>query len=194
VFGNSIDLNKVAISKEGALNSIVFGVQDFFKQLSAGNFSGLTDETDSRAFVTGNLINFDVDEDLERYKLIHELTHVWQNQNVGPIYLAHAVESQIFGAGYNYGYDDPSPSVSIPVDYAGTVKNLQSGQFMGEGAQVELINAGGNFSSFNPEQQGQIAMHFFVRKVLLNQNEAQFAPWQPYINVIQAGMPERLVA
>ena len=30
----------------------------------------------------------------EKSVFIHEMTHVWQNQNVGPIYLAHAVFGQ----------------------------------------------------------------------------------------------------
>ena len=88
VFGDSIDWDNTFIAKEGALNDIVFGIQDF----ATGN-------PDSRAFVTGNLINFDVDDDFDRGTLIHELTHIWQNQNVGPVYLAHAVSAQLIGAG-----------------------------------------------------------------------------------------------
>ena len=52
------------------------GREHFFIQLGEGNYSNLTDEANSRAFVTGNLINFDVsDNDFDRPTLIHELTH-----------------------------------------------------------------------------------------------------------------------
>ena len=64
----------------------------------------------------------------------------------------------------------------------------------GEGGQTELNNAGGDFTTFNPEQQGQIVMQYFVRRHLLGQLPADYAPWQPYIDVVQAGMPDRLVA
>ena len=67
--------------------------------------------------MTGNLINFDADDaPFERFTLVHEMTHVWQNQNVGPIYMGHAVFDQIAqgDAAYNYGYDEslagPRPS------------------------------------------------------------------------------------
>jgi hypothetical protein len=170
VFGNSINLEEVSISEDDAQNDIIFGVQDFFNQLFAGNFSHLTDNIDSRAFVTGNLINFDKDDPFGFDKLIHELTHVWQNQHVGPVYLAHAVESQMLGAGYNYGYTN--------------VKN-------GDGGETELQASGGNLGNFNPEQQGQIAMHYYVRRY---QDNLPYTDWEPYIVSLKAGMPERNVA
>ena len=120
--------------------------------------------------MTGNLINFDTDNPFEVYKLIHELTHVWQNQHVGPVYLAHAVASQWFGEGYDYGYTDG---------------------YNGDGGDDDLDAKGGDLSQFNPEQQGQIAMHFYVRKYLAS---LDYASWQPYIDAFQAGMPERNAA
>ena len=66
VFGTSIDLDEVYISRESVQNDIVFGIQDFFTRLGDGDFANLTAETDSRAFVTGNLINFDPDNDFDR--------------------------------------------------------------------------------------------------------------------------------
>ena len=105
VFADTIDYDQVYIATESPTNSIIFGIQDFF----SGN-------PDSRAFVTGNLINFDADNaPIERFTLVHEMTHVWQNQNVGPIYMAHAAFSQVTMGdnAYNYGYTSPSPSITL---------------------------------------------------------------------------------
>jgi hypothetical protein len=44
-------------------------------------------------------------------------------------------------------------------------------------------------TAFNPEQQGQIMMHYFVRRVLLNQTPAQYAPWQLYVDFVQSHPP-----
>lgn len=96
VFGSSLDYDLISVATEDPLNDVIFGVQDFF----SGN-------PNSRAFVTGNLINFDVgDGDIDRATLIHELTHVWQHREVGGIYMAEAIIAQVNGAGYNYGYYD----------------------------------------------------------------------------------------
>lgn len=101
VFGNSLDYDLIFVSQEDPLNAIVFGVQDFFN----GN-------PNSRAFVTSNLVNFDVsDGQIDRPTLIHELTHVWQSREVGGIYLAEAIWAQAGGGGYNYGYHDAPESI-----------------------------------------------------------------------------------
>jgi hypothetical protein len=188
VFGDSINLDEVYIAKEGAFNSIIFGVQDFFSQLSNGNFANLTDETDSRAFVTGNLINFDTDERFDRPTFIHELTHVWQNQNVGPVYLSHALVAQA-SEGYNYGYNESSPTVTLNnAYYDGVSETYYRGYIFGEGGTDELNAADGKFDKFNPEQQAQITMQYFARRVLDNQTPEQYEAWQQYIDVVQAGV------
>ena len=102
VFGDSIDFDHVYIATDSPTNSIFFGIQDFF-----------TGEPESRAFTTGNLINFDADDGpIERHTLVHEMTHVWQNQNVGPIYMAHAIATHITmgdDPSYNSGTTLPRP-------------------------------------------------------------------------------------
>jgi hypothetical protein len=186
VFGNSLDYDLVFLSNEDPLNKIIFGIQDFF-----------TGNPDSRAFVTGNLINFDPsDHNLDRPTLIHELTHVWQFREVGGIYLAKALWAQGAGGdcatgGYNYGYDKTSVtsanSLNIENDYAGgTMNTVSLGCDAGMGGDAALNNAGGNLSSFNPEQQGQIMMHWFVRNHLKitdqsgNEVNLDSAAWDPY--------------
>jgi hypothetical protein len=179
IFDDIIDLDKVYIATEGPTNSIIFGIQDFF-----------TGNPQSRAFVTGNLINFDADDGpIRRSSLIHEMTHVWQNQNIGPIYMAEAIASQA-GAGYNYGYTEGA-SVTIPNgDYAGNSITDASGRIDGQGGEAALNNANGNFMSFNPEQQGQITMHYFVRRYLEMRPAAEYAAWQPYVDYVQENRPD----
>jgi hypothetical protein len=183
MFADTVDLDKVRIATESPTNSIIFGIQDFF-----------TGEPESRAFVTGNLINFDADDipPLKRYTFIHEMTHVWQHQNVGPIYMAHALFGQAT-SGYNYGYQestDPDDAVVLPNGaYDGSEQREPQGFADGFGAESALAAGGGDITTFNPEQQGQIMMHYFVRRHLLNQTPAQYAAWQPYVDFVQSHPP-----
>ncbi|HZZ97066.1 MAG TPA: hypothetical protein VFE19_08625, partial [Jatrophihabitantaceae bacterium] len=179
-FGDALDYDHIYFATSDILNDVLFGVQDF-----------LTGNPDSRAFVTDSLVNFDVGDGFQRNTMIHELTHVWQYQTKGSAYLADAVFAQATGAGvdddaYNYGYVNDTQTISIPIDYNGTMKTLDLGQTTGEGGQDDLAAANGDFTKFNPEQQGQIIMHFFVRKVLLNRAAADYAAWVPYDQVVQA--------
>jgi hypothetical protein len=175
VFGDKLDYSKIYFASESLANDIVFGVQDF-----------VTGNPESRAFVSDNLVNFDVDEGIERHTMIHELTHVWQFEFTGPFYMSEAIHAQVLGSGYNYGYDEGVGSTSITVDYAGGTRSLDTGKVTGEGGQTELAAAGGDLSTFNREQQGQILMHYFVRRVLLNEPVADYAPWQGYVDFVLA--------
>jgi hypothetical protein len=66
--------------------------------------------------------------------LIHELTHVWQYEQAGAIYMPQAIHAQVWGGGYNYG----------------GAAGLRTAQAAGKG-----------YSSFNREQQAQIVQDFF---------------------------------
>jgi hypothetical protein len=68
--------------------------------------------------------------------LIHELTHAWQFQQMGWIYLLRAMLAQL---------------TSRPYDYEG-----ESGLRM-------TRDGGGTILSFNPEQQGAIVSDYYVR-------------------------------
>jgi hypothetical protein len=184
VFGDSVDLDRVFITTESFQNDIIFGIQDFF-----------TENPDSRAFVTMNVINFDVDDtdtialanglrSLQRPTFIHEMTHIWQAQNTGAFYLTEAIHGQVTD-GYNYGYDESLPFISVPVDHNGGTDSLNEGFITGEGAVPELAAANGNLEQFNPEQQGQIIMHYFVRRFLLGRPANDWAPWQPYVDAVR---------
>ena len=176
VFGNTLDYDNIYFASESLVNDIIFGLQDFF----SGN-------PESRAFVTDTLVNFDVDEGIERHTMIHELTHVWQFAVTGPFYMSEAIHAQVAGAGYNYGYDEGVSTVIIPVDYAGTTETLDAGETTGLGAEDKLDPVPAKkFEAFNREQQGQITMHYFVRRVLQGRPPAEYAAWQPYIDIVKA--------
>ncbi|NLE97520.1 MAG: hypothetical protein GX596_05965 [Propionibacterium sp.] len=146
VFAGSIDLDLVSISHESCDNDIIFAIQDFFS--SSDN---------PRAFVTGTLINMDVNNPIDTPTLIHELTHVWQHEVAGPLYLAEAVHAQV---------TDPNA-----YDYGGV---------------AGLVSAGGDFDEFNPEQQGDIVRDYYVRRYVDGRPEPDWAAFTPYIDVVQA--------
>jgi len=82
--------------------------------------------------------------------LIHELTHVWQYVNKGLTYIPGAIAAQA-GEGYDYG------------DVAGL---------------TALKAKGGNFSSLNLEQQGQVVQDYFKlrEKARYSESQGQIAP------------------
>src|SRR5205085_9409057 len=170
VFEDALDYDHIYFSVDDIMNDIIFGIQDFF--------SG---HPESRAFVTDSLVNFDVDDGLRRSTMIHELTHVWQYQTSGSEYLADAVYAQATGdgvgdSGYNYGYDESAPGVVLPIDWSGNTITENGGDAIGVGGEDDLAAAHGDFDSFNPEMQAQIVMHWYARKILLNQTDAEAEP------------------
>jgi hypothetical protein len=183
VFGTSVDFAHTYIATDSPTNRIIFGIQDFF-----------TGKPESRAFTTGNLINFDVgDGAIERFTLVHEMTHVWQNQNVGPIYMAHAIADHITlgdDPSYNYGYNDSDHSATITLvdaKYDHTNENVFDGPETGEGGRTVVDNAAADtFMDFGPEQQGQILMHYFARKVLMGKPQSDYAPWEKFSTYVQS--------
>ena len=39
---------------------------------------------------------------------------------------------------------------------------------------------------FTPEQQGQIMMHYFVRKELLGKPQSDYAPWEKFADWVRS--------
>lgn len=98
--------------------------------------------------------------------LIHELTHVWQNFATGPMYLSEAIHAHIVNDdAYDYGY---------------------ANRDNGDGAEVVMATADGKFASFNREEQGQIVMHYYVRRYEEARPEADWADWRKCIDYLQA--------
>jgi hypothetical protein len=175
IFGNSLDLDKIYVSAESLTNKVIFGLQDWFRG-----------QEDSRPFTTDTLINFDVDDGIKRYTLIHELTHVWQALETGPFYMAQAIHAQNTDDKYNYGYSDEATTVDLASDYVGGTEKVKVGKAYGKDGGDALKAGGGKLGSFNVEQQAQIAMHYYVRRYLLNMPANDYADWQPYVDELQA--------
>ncbi|KPK89195.1 MAG: hypothetical protein AMJ88_17920 [Anaerolineae bacterium SM23_ 63] len=88
--------------------------------------------------------------------LMHELTHVWQYQHDGWIYLFEALWVQLkFGPdAYGYGW---------------------------EAGLIEAIAQNKKFRDFNREQQGDIVKHYYYR----HKQGLDTSAWQPFIAEVQ---------
>jgi len=158
IFGKSVPLDQVRL----AVMSIPVDVIEWIEQKATGQ--------PGRAFTTMTLINFPSWEKLSTDTVVHELTHVWQNFQVGPIYMVEALEAQFSKQGYNYGWS-----------------NTANGPVNGEGAQQALINAKGNFNSFNREQEAMIIQHYWMRRFGPAATRAEYTEWQPYADIVHQG-------
>jgi len=124
VFGSSIDFSLVRIDTHSLMVFIAKKLKGYTK---------------GREFTTFHTINGE-EGSIEIDTLIHELTHVWQYQQVGAIYMPQAIHAQGTAAGYNYG----------------GISGLQSAKAAGKGIRT-----------FNREQQAQIVQDYFrIRKKL----------------------------
>lgn len=129
IFGSSINLKQVKI----ATSSLP---ADVINYINGG-----------RAFTTMRIINFGSGATVEMRTLIHELTHVWQGVQTGPLYMVRALEAQI-GAGVDSLFH--TGEYNDAAAYAVTDEALQK--------------HGGNFSKFNPEQQASIVDEYWSRR------------------------------
>jgi hypothetical protein len=129
IFGTSIDLDRVKVAAASL-------PADVINYINGG-----------RPFTTMYVINFASWATVEMHDLIHELTHVWQGVQTGPLYMVRALEAQI-GAGvtslFHTGKYDDSKSYDV--------------------FQADLVAAGGDFSRFNPEQQATIVERYWMMR------------------------------
>jgi hypothetical protein len=128
VFGSSIKLDRVKIG---------------FAALP-GDVMRLLNVEMPRAFTTMYLLNFGPGAKVDMQTIIHELTHVWQGVQEGPLYMTRALEAQI-GAGldslFHQGTYDDAKSYLV--------------------TDQMLIDAKGDLKKFNPEQQATIIEAFW---------------------------------
>lgn len=89
--------------------------------------------------------------------LIHELTHVWQFHKSGPRYILDALRAHSNAGGRIYDYG-------------------------GRAGLQEAISLGQGLSDFNPEQQGEITRHYYIRFKL----SAETGPWEPFIAEVRS--------
>ncbi len=88
IFGSSIDLNKVRLTDASFAADLIMWLNE------------------NRPFTTMYVINYKSGTNLNMATLIHELTHIWQAENSGGVYMLEALHSQFFGAGYNLTDED----------------------------------------------------------------------------------------
>ncbi|HVT27906.1 MAG TPA: DUF4157 domain-containing protein [Lacipirellulaceae bacterium] len=110
IFGNTIPFHLVRVDERAVIGP-AFSDRAYTSFHTINEWGGLNTET-----------------------LIHELTHVWQYENAGAIYMPQALHAQATG-GYDYG----------------DVSNLSAAKKSGLG-----------FDSFNREQQAQIVEDFYL--------------------------------
>jgi len=161
VYGDTFDYSRIFFSQENLSNVVLFGIIDW-----ANN------DPDSRAFVTNTLVNFDVsDGTWDNATMIHELCHVWQFEEFGPFYMAEAIHAQEWGDGYNYGYTNAGNGNNGGNDLVDAITNNPG------------LSTAEVFELFNREQQGQIIMHYYVRR---HEESLDFAAWLPFRNVVHS--------
>jgi len=129
IFGASINLDRVQVG----FAAIPFQVIDY-----------LNIEI-PRAFTTMYLLNFGPGAKVDVQTIIHELAHVWQGVQEGPLYMTRALEAQI-GAGvkslFHHGHYDDSKAYEV--------------------TEAELRANGNDLSKFNPEEQAIIAEYYWI--------------------------------
>jgi|GEM_PF-3233568 len=122
VFGNSINLSLVRIDEAAWSVPIV-------KKLKGADVY--------RPFTTFHTIN--TWGSIDDATLIHELTHVWQYENDGAVYIPNALAGQESDEGYNYG------------GAAGLMNQITT----------QYGNVDNAFKKFNPEQQAHIIEDYY---------------------------------
>jgi hypothetical protein len=108
-----------------------------------------------RAFTTWHTINAPPGTPI--HTMVHELTHVYQYERVGTLYMAQAIHAQVTRGAGAYVYGD----------------------------LVAHKAAGKRFSAFNREEQAQIAEDFFQRRSTLS--GALLDAFNFYIAQLRAG-------
>ncbi len=155
----------------GALNEAkqMFGTTIKLERVQVG-FAKLPDDVIRyvnkeipRAFTTMYLLNFGpgAAETMDMRTIIHELAHVWQGVQDGPLYMTRALEAQMaagFDALFHNGKYDDSAAYSV--------------------TEADLAANVGDFTKFNPEQQAIIVEHFwlgrFSQKIAKNAIQSGF--------------------
>jgi hypothetical protein len=130
VFGTAIDLERVKLG---------------FAKLPGAVIRYVNVEL-PRAFTTMYLLNFGPGAKVDMQTIIHELAHVWQGVQEGPLYMTRALEAQI-GAGveslFHTGQYDDSDAYRV--------------------TEAALLANAGDLARFNPEQQASIIEFFWMR-------------------------------
>jgi len=117
------------------LAKTVFGDQINYRRVRIDEYAMLGPRQIRFCYVSFNIINSW--GPMLNSLLLHEMTHIWQYQNMGAVYIPRALKAQYSNAGYNYG----------------GVSNLKAHLLKNEG-----------IFSFNLEQQGDIVADYYLIK------------------------------
>jgi Ca2+-binding RTX toxin-like protein len=160
VFGNSINLEIVQIDEWSYGSLIAYAV---------GN-----DATEPRPFTTFNTINswWEMDD----ATLIHELTHVWQYQHGGAIYIPEALGAQQ-SSGFTGTYPPGIDEGNIPGYRYGGYTELE--KRMAHGGKLSGFTYGNN-NTPNHEQQATIVEDYYKIKTDGKTSNDQFLPIYAY--------------
>ena len=156
IFENGLDFARVRVSEGSQIPNTVGRIGAALRARPAPQENSITIGNTSYfpRELTDNLIDI--------ARLLHELTHQWQYQHFGMIYLAQAI------AAPTYVYTEPGETPAA--------------------ALVRLYGEGKTFASLNREQQGNIVRDYYLA---LKQNQdlvtAQqvLAAWNPYLQKIR---------
>ena len=155
VFGNSLPYNEIHIH----IGSWLADISSFFKKNPNAITTMRVVHFPSGVVLEEGIMGGETKDNFDW--LMHELTHVWQGEHVGPMYMAHALYAQ---ATENNAYDYSD---------AGKTK-MQT--------LIDADAAGKHFTDYNPEQMGDIVKDYYRNLVSAADNSA----WDPFINEVKA--------
>jgi hypothetical protein len=130
-----------------------------------------------RAFTTMYLLNFGPGAVVDMQTIIHELAHVWQGVQTGPLYMTRALEAQL-AAGleglFHKGKYDDAKAYEVTDD--------------------ALKEHNGDFAKFNPEQQASILEFYWQRKFSgaeVDDSVPSIAQLLPYVQDVNPALTAR---
>lgn len=148
---NTRPLNGSEIAKA----RIVFGSAINYNLVRVDEYALLGPSWTGRAYVSFHTINNW--GTLDDHTLIHELTHVWQYEKMGAIYMPKAIHAQNTPEGYNY-----------------SIQDLQNRRAAKQG-----------FRSFNLEQQGQILADYYIGKTTNSFSQATLNLYEYFVSDVR---------
>jgi hypothetical protein len=159
VFGDSIRYERVRIHEGTAWTNLVSKVGAKINREPPPNWDNAVTLGNSSYFprlLKGNPPPTGTDSIVDLAWMIHELTHVWQYQHTGVIYVWRALRADLTLGIHAYDYG-------------------------GEQGLREAKASGRRLADFNPEQQGDIARYYYFRL----RNGEDTSAWDPYVEELR---------
>ena len=156
IFQNGLDYARVRVSEGSQIPNRIGQIGAFLRSRP---------QPQANAVTVGNTSYFprELTSDIvDMGWLMHELTHQWQYQHVGIIYLAQAIAAPT----YVYCNAGETPSSAL----------------------IRCANQGKIFASFNREQQGDIVRDYYFASVQAPDPFAAqgvLSAWAPYLTVLR---------